>query len=103
MSEQLDFFSAPVPARRSDTSAQAARELEPSVARLRGMVLDAFRGAGVAGLTADEVAGRLRLSVLAVRPRVSELRKAGLVIDTGRRRANRSGRSAMVLRITEGG
>lgn len=103
MIAQLDLFDADPPARRSDTSEAAARKLKPSAARLRRLVLDAFRGAGPGGLTADEVAARLRLSVLAVRPRVSELRKAGMIADAGARRPNRSGRSAMVLRITEAG
>ena len=46
--------------------------------------------------TADEVAARIGESVLAVRPRVTELHQAGKLFDTGERRPNASGRSATV-------
>lgn len=96
MQGQLQF---PDPAARdTDTSRAAARSIAPSSARLRSIVLDAFRAAGPAGLTADEAAERLDLSVLAVRPRVSELGKAGALVDTRTRRANHSGRKAIVWR-----
>jgi len=49
-----------------------------------------------AGLTADEIAAALDESVLAVRPRVSELFHAGLIEKTGERRRNQSGLSAHV-------
>lgn len=48
------------------------------------------------GLTADEVAALLVQSVLAVRPRVAELRKEGFIRDTGLRRSNASGKRAIV-------
>lgn len=48
------------------------------------------------GLTADETAGRMGLSILSVRPRVTELARLGKVRDTGERRANGSGRKAIV-------
>jgi predicted ArsR family transcriptional regulator len=46
--------------------------------------------------TADEVAEALELSVLYVRPRFSELREDGRIADSGARRANSSGRRAVV-------
>ena len=45
------------------------------------------------GLTADEIAARLGESVLAIRPRVSELRASGLITQDGRGK-NKSGASA---------
>lgn len=45
------------------------------------------------GLTADEIAQRIGESVLAVRPRVSELRASGL-IETDGRGFNKSGATA---------
>jgi predicted Rossmann fold nucleotide-binding protein DprA/Smf involved in DNA uptake len=47
-------------------------------------------------LTADEVAANLGQSVLAIRPRVSELHRAGAIYKTARRRVNRSGKKAVV-------
>jgi len=48
------------------------------------------------GLTADEVAGRLGLSILSIRPRITELARLGKVRDSGERRRNGSGRKAIV-------
>lgn len=49
-------------------------------------------------LTADEVADLLHESVLAIRPRVTELYKSELIFRTGERRRNRSGLFAHVYR-----
>ncbi|MGU3316308.1 hypothetical protein ACLBWH_12225 [Sphingomonas sp. M6A6_1c] len=48
------------------------------------------------GLTADEVAGRLGLSILSIRPRLTELARLGRVRDSGSRRRNVSGKQAIV-------
>ncbi len=48
------------------------------------------------GATADEVAYALKYSILTVRPRVSELYKLGLIVDSGLRRKNASGKNAIV-------
>ncbi len=53
---------------------------------------------GTAGRTPDELADLIGASPLAIRPRITELRKAGLIVDTGCRRLNRSGRKAVVWR-----
>lgn len=85
-------------ARDTETSRAAARSVEGSAAHFRSLVFNAIARAGRDGLTADEAADQMALSVLTVRPRVSELNKAGAIVDTGTRRANRSGRTAIVWR-----
>jgi hypothetical protein len=45
------------------------------------------------------VVGDLNLSVLSVRPRVSELKRTGKIKQTGARRKNESGMTATVWRI----
>lgn len=47
-----------------------------------------------AGITADEIANAMGLSILTVRPRVSELRRQGWIEPTGERFCNSSGMSA---------
>jgi predicted ArsR family transcriptional regulator len=86
---------------RSGPSAEAARKIASSASRLRSLVLNELvsRGPG----TADEIATRLERSALAIRPRISELRAAGLIEDAGHRRKNRSGLSASVWRATSAG
>src|SRR4051812_42095146 len=79
------------------TSKDAAESMEPARAKLHADVLtELARGPA----TADEVALALGdLSVLAVRPRLSELRKLGKIAPTKDRRANVSGRMARVWRL----
>jgi hypothetical protein len=96
---QRSLFDAPPPFRRgSDTSEEAAQAMAPRVAHLRRLVLKAFRLALPEGKTPDEVASLLGLSVLAIRPRCTELYKAELLEHTGEKRANQSGLKARVLR-----
>lgn len=85
-------FKAPGP------SEQAAEQIAPSAMLLRAAVLKKFEDHYPQGRTADEVAGELRQSILSVRPRVSELKRGGLLIDTGERRKNESGMTATVWR-----
>src|SRR5262249_59257461 len=60
------------------------------IERLRTLALQML-GATPAGLTADEIAARLGESVLAGRPRGSELLPAGGIEKTGKRRRNAGG------------
>jgi predicted ArsR family transcriptional regulator len=81
----------------------AANTIAPTAAKLRATVLAEFQRTGAGGLTADEIAKDLNLSVLSVRPRVSELRRNGQIEQTGARRKNASGMTATVWRISSGG
>lgn len=96
---QPDLFDVypDVPAARpTDTSIAAAESLADGVAGLRRRVLEAIRAAGAIGLTPDEAAAQLELTPFTTRPRFSELREKGLIEDSGLRRANASGRKAIV-------
>jgi DNA-binding IclR family transcriptional regulator len=72
------------------------------IERLRALVLQML-AAVPCGLTADEIAAKLGESVLAVRPRVSELFHAGLIEKTGERRPNASGLNAHVWKKAAAG
>ena len=76
-------------------SESAARTMRGSAAQLRAKVL-ARIAEYPSGATADEVAKDLDLSVLSVRPRVSELRRNGDIRQTPQRRRNASGMTATV-------
>lgn len=52
-------------------------------------------------MTPDEVAAELGVTVLTIRPRMTQLKQAGLIIDTGERRKTASGRKAAVYRAKE--
>lgn len=86
--------------RRIDTSVEAAAMIAPAAGKLQRMVLDAIADAGLSGRTTDEVACFLDLSRTSVQPRTSELRRKGLIRDSGRRRPNASGVRAIVWAAT---
>ena len=75
------------------TSREAAEAAQVGAELLRFRVFQALK-AGPS--TADECACRIGESVLSVRPRMTELKAMGKVIDTGVRRKNASGRRAAV-------
>ncbi len=83
----------------TDTSREAAQHLVDTgkAAKLRARVFEAYQRS-VFGMTADECAEQLNETVLAIRPRVSELKKDGKLADTLARRKNSSGRNAAVFR-----
>lgn len=83
-----------------DTSAAAASSIGSKARTLRRLVLDLIKD-HKNGLTADECASHLNESVLAIRPRVSELSSYGLLVDTGGRRENASGKKAIVWKFSE--
>lgn len=80
-------------------SRDAAQVVAGRAETLRGSVLNVVARAP-AGLTADEAAEELRVSILSIRPRVSELRAMAQIEPTGERRKNKSGVLATVWRAT---
>lgn len=91
----LDLFNYPHrPGVKSadDTSAAAAASVD--AATLRHAVVRSIERSGPG--TADQIATRLRESPFSIRPRLSELRALGRVVDTGLRAKNASGRPAIV-------
>jgi hypothetical protein len=82
-----------------DTSEDAATEIEERAVTLRAEALMLLRRASAEGLTADEVATQADVTVLAMRPRITELSRLGLVVDSGKRRKNVSGKRAIVWRV----
>lgn len=76
------------PHRGVDTSREAAQKLAPKWTGLKLDCLHAIEAAGDAGLTCDELAYKLRRSIMNVRPAVTVLANAGAVKDSGNRRVN---------------
>jgi hypothetical protein len=77
-----------------DTAQAAAEDAAETATLLRARALAVLERSN--GLTADEVAGRMGASILSIRPRISELTRLGKVRDSGERRLNVSGKSAVV-------
>jgi len=81
-------------------SRDAAIAVSASSPLLRERVYAVIRAAGPEGLTPDEAALRLTETVLAVRPRFSELAKKSRIAPTGERRRNISGLRAKAWKVT---
>jgi predicted ArsR family transcriptional regulator len=79
-------------------SQDAAKAISGKANRMRAAVL-AKIAQNPAGATADEIAHELGLSVLSVRPRVSELKRSGEIRQTTMRRKNESGMTATVWQL----
>ena len=94
----MDLFDYPAsPGFKEDTtSREAAASMADAAPKLRDKCK---RALSLGPATADEVAGRLGLSILAVRPRITELHRLGAIQPTGERRANDSGRQAKVWQV----
>jgi hypothetical protein len=83
------------------TSRAAADAIAPECSALQAEVLAAIRKASPRGLTSDEAAAQVGRSILAIRPRVTELYQLGLIEPTGEIRHNAgSHRGAKVYRVT---
>lgn len=82
-----------------DTSKAAAESILEDLGRLQAKVYSAIRRAGSYGRTTHELERELGLLMQTAVPRVWELRKMGLVIDSGLRRLTPSRRNAKVWRL----
>jgi len=100
---QEDFFIRAYPLRpghkQTDTSLEAAVAIDSEASTLRASALLTLYQAS---LTADEIAQELCRSVLAIRPRITELKRQGKIIDSGKRRPNKSGKKAIVWKLNKG-
>lgn len=87
----MPYNSDEVGYRHTDTSRDAADMVD--AVTWRGLTLRALHERP---MTADEVAEHLGAEPFTIRPRITDLRKAKRIRDTGHRRKNRSGRNAAV-------
>ncbi|WP_426262986.1 hypothetical protein [Sphingomonas sp. PWP1-2] len=85
-----------------DTSIAAADTVAASLGRLQRTVFCAVRDAGANGATTNELAERLGIDRGTVQPRTSELRRQHMIADSGQRRRNANGKSAIVWVVTDG-
>jgi hypothetical protein len=82
------------------TSEEAAGRITRLAGRLFKPILQEFVAASSVGLSADQCAKRIGISILAMRPRISELKRLGYLSYTGARAENESGMTANILRAT---
>lgn len=80
----------------TDTSRAAAVALLTEAGSIRHRVLCILNNRDC---TADECALLMDMSILSVRPRLTELKRMGRIADSGVRRPNESGKQAIVWRF----
>ncbi len=86
----------------TDTSHNAARDIEPKVKTLRDQVL-AFLRERTFPATTEVIASALGRPYASIQPRLSELKEKGLVEDSGRRGRTQYGKPCIEWRCTERG
>lgn len=82
---------------RIETGREGARAFAPKLGARQAEALEGLRQHGPA--TADAIAARLERHWYVVRPRFSELRELGLIVDTGERRPTEFGGKTWVARV----
>ena len=82
--------------RNVDTSVAAADALAPKLGRLQRMAETTIRDTGLSGLTAEELAEQLGMDRWSIQPRTTELKRKGIIRDSGQRRRNATGKQAIV-------
>lgn len=91
--------------RPRETARQCSKEALEAIDRhtLLAYTLNAYFRALPGDLTADEATDRvkdmgLNVTILSIRPRVTELKKAGLLAETGNKRKNKTGKNCHALK-----
>lgn len=92
MSDLLGLFHSDDP----ETSVVAAEQIAPRLNKIQSAVLEYLRERGELGATQEEIQEHFGGAHATYRTRVSELRRIGRVVDSGRRRPVRSGNPAVV-------
>ena len=81
------------------TSKQSADEINPKLSRLQKMVLIELEKVYPDGLNTSELANRTKKNLLTIRPRTTELKLLGAIIDTETTRKNDGGKAEIVYKL----
>ncbi len=85
--------------RNVDTSIKSAEFTNKHLKRISKVVLIELAKVFPKGLTGSEIANKCERSILSVRPRTSELKLQGLIIDTEKRRKNEGGQTEIIYKL----
>lgn len=79
-----------------DTEVEAAQKVAPKAPILRMKVLQYLQSRGQLGATGEQVANEIDEWIYSVKPRITELVRLGLVVDSNRRYKNSRNRNEVV-------
>lgn len=94
----IDFYPTTPGYKRRETSRNAAKAIANRAPKLRDRAFEVLK---TWEMTADEIAHALQVSILSIRPRISELVELGMVEESGNYRENDSGKAAIVWKVTK--
>ena len=101
MQGEFDFDKYPHKAghRGVRTSKKSADEINPKLRRLQKMILIELEKVYPEGLITSELAKLTNKNILSIRPRTTELKLLGAIIDTETTRKNDGGKSEIVYKL----
>ena len=101
MQGEFDFDKYPYKAghRGVRTSKKSADDINPKLKRLHLVILLELEKVFPDGLTGSELAKRTDRNLLTIRPRTTELKLLGLIIDTETTRKNDGGKPEIVYKL----
>jgi len=103
MQGEFDFDRYPYKAghRNVKTSISAADDINKNLSRLQKTVLLELEKVFPKGLTGSELANRLGKNLLTIRPRTTELKLQGLILDTEETRKNEGGKPEIIYKLRD--
>jgi len=101
MQDEFDFDKYPNVAghRGVRTSIQSAEEINPYISRIKKMMAIELESVFPDGLTGTELALRLKKNILTIRPRTTEMKLLGIIMDTEKTKKNDAGKPEIIYKL----
>jgi len=81
------------------TSIQSAEEINPHISRIKKMIAIELESVFPNGLTGTELALRLKKNILTIRPRTTEMKLLGIIMDTEKTKKNDAGKPEIIYKL----
>ena len=101
MQDEFDFDKYPNVAghRGVRTSIQSAEEINPYISRIKKMIAIELESVFPDGLTGTELSLRLKKNILTIRPRTTEMKLLGIIMDTEKTKKNDAGKPEIIYKL----
>lgn len=101
MQDEFNFDKYPNVAghRGVRTSIQSAEEINPHISRIKKMIAIELESVFPDGLTGTELALRLKKNILTIRPRTTEMKLLGIIMDTEKTKKNDAGKPEIIYKL----
>jgi len=101
MQDEFNFDKYPNVAghRGVRTSIQSAEEINPHISRIKKMIAIELESVFPNGLTGTELALRLKKNILTIRPRTTEMKLLGIIMDTEKTKKNDAGKPEIIYKL----